>query len=751
MSNLLGIFDTKGLIGTITEFLGTLLYPLFSIIFAVIDAVQSIFYRFAGIENMSFNGTPITSGNSGMLEDTGIVYYLMQHEIVKNMFISILLLAIFLMVIFTVMAFIKNVYAAKPKGWKDIIANSIKGLANFIFIPVCCLLGVWLGNILLQAINGATSYNGATSMGRKLFISCSYNANVFRANKDDADWNIEYNKFQALVDNSIILSGEDKGKRYSEVHTIEEIKTKEVYDGFLLSEKKVVIDKESYDYCADIVDDVYANTDADINWYWNVGTFYSLWQINYIILVVGGIFMFYVLGSLSFAMIKRLFYILVLFVISPAVCALYPLDEGKQVGTWKGEFIKQVLSAYGAVAGLNIFFSLLPLIDRLEIVTLKGANYIGVNYLVNLFVLVTGLLIVKDLIGLISGFAGGDNAYSTGSGLMKSAAKEVGGRYGKAINNTVGAFSRAAGAGKKGGFKAGLKSFFVDSAGKGALGLANKITKTISAGALDPAEIGKTAGAKYAEGFNAAKADADGKFGEKKAKEDAGKYSKFDASGLYSKFSDDVKKVVFDDAKNNYGTQFSELGIDGKKQDEAMKDVTVADNLINMLKRINDAAKVAEQSWKDLNDHTKLGYINLSAITSDQKKLFDEALAAGKQLKTGDGGFTDKQIGAFNEYIAKANAAKVEQDRYNKYAETNQDTISGNEKLLNMVTQTQANIQTQQSSGVYSKIDELAVGADVIRTASSQLATAFKSMAANTEKVKKTAKQNAREKKPDKS
>ena len=86
---------------------------------------QKVFMAFAGIGDMTYKGKPITSGNTGLMDDTGIVYYLLQHNIIKNLFTSILLLAIFLMIIFTVMAFIKNVYAAKPKGWKDIIGNTV--------------------------------------------------------------------------------------------------------------------------------------------------------------------------------------------------------------------------------------------------------------------------------------------------------------------------------------------------------------------------------------------------------------------------------------------------------------------------------------------------------------------------------------------------------------------------------------------------------------------------------------------------
>lgn len=379
--------------------LGTLLYPLFSIIFVCIDGVQSLFYAFAGIgdikvvsSNIWSSGIDtIGSGNTGAENDTGIVYYFFNNALVKNMLLSIMLLALFLVIIFTVMAFIKNAYAAKQKGWKEIVGNAIKGLANFIFVPICCLLGVWLGNILLDAINGATSSGGTTNMSRKLFIASAYNSNDFRAGKkDSSDW--------------------------------EDLKSFAVSCGYAQAEK--ITSGLSNEQYAVIVDEIYATTDVSISFQGSVGKWYQVWSINYLVMIVGGIFMLYVLGSLSFAMVRRMFMLIILFIISPGVCSMYPLDEGKAVGSWKGEFTKLVLSAYGAVAGMNIFFSIMPLVDQISFYGTSG-DISGLNTILQLFIMVVGLLCVKEVISLISGFVGGEDAFAKGSGLMKQSVDAV--------------------------------------------------------------------------------------------------------------------------------------------------------------------------------------------------------------------------------------------------------------------------------------------------------------------------------------
>ncbi len=393
-------------------FVGGLLYPLFSIIFVCLDGLQAVFYALAGVGNVSFGaannnlgdnwgaGTPITNGNSGADNDTGLIYYLFQNNTVKNLLISIMILALFLVIIFTVMAFIKNAYAAKQKGWKEIVGNSIKGLANFILLPVFCLLGVWLANILLQAINGATSGGGGTQMSRKLFIAAAYNANEFRNdNPDISDENIK--KLQDWADGRYYLNSNDTYKGSS-------IKT-----------------GQTAEYYAKIVDDIYASTEVSISGYASVETWYSLWEINYLVLVVGGVFMLQALGSIAYSMIKRMFMLVILFVVSPGVCALYPLDEGKAVQSWSGEVKKNILSAHGSVAAINIFFALMPLIDNLHFFGGVG-SVASLDDLFQLFILTVGLMCVGEFTGLLSGFIGGNDAYSSGKGAISKAAGTIG-------------------------------------------------------------------------------------------------------------------------------------------------------------------------------------------------------------------------------------------------------------------------------------------------------------------------------------
>lgn len=435
-----------GIVDAILGVIGSILYPMFSIVFVLIDGIQAIFQAFAGIGDVKLGGsagsggaaTTISGSASGKEENGGLLYYLLQTNMIKNIFFSILVLALFLIIIFTAMAFIKNTYSSKPKKWQDIVGNAFIGLANFVFVPVCCLLGVFLGNVLLKAIDGATNVTGATSMGRMLFVSAAYNANHLRQEDDRDEKTVE--QWQADVQGLIDSEG--------------------------LSGKITIVmpngsDDEKLDYLATVLDQVYAQSDLNIYWAESVNNWYDLINMNYILMVGGGIFMIYVLAAISFGMVKRLFILLMLFVISPGLCAMYPLDDGGAVKKWKDDFVKNTISAYGAVAGMNLFFAIVPFVQDINLYgSGNGALSIFASLgLTQILLTIAGLYVVKDFISMISGYIGAGNAYADGSGLMgqvKGRMKQGAGWVGKRAKNISTAFAHAAGAKKAGG------SFFGD-------------------------------------------------------------------------------------------------------------------------------------------------------------------------------------------------------------------------------------------------------------------------------------------------
>lgn len=386
----------NSLLDLILGTIGTLIYPLFGVIFQIINLVESIFQAFAGTGTVYINGEAVGSNNSGADADTGIVYYLLRSDLVRNMFFAMLYLAIILLVVFTIMAVLKNMYQPQPKKWQDIIASAIKGLGLFIIVPACSLLAVWVGNILLVAIDGATSgSNTESSLAGRLFVASAYDSNFIRLNYTSGVDEAMHKRIETL--------GNECGLQVKDFAST---------DGGLDTD---------YEYYANFVDDCYASGRKQIWAAWDVSSFYQLYSINYLLLAAGGIFMLYVLGSISFGMVKRLFMLVILFIISPVVCSIYPIDEGNAYKSWFGEFKKNMLSAYGAVAGMNLFLAIIPIVDTISLdAGVGGSGWNVGTSLLGLILTIAGLFVVKDVISFVSGLAGGDNSYSGGNSLFVS-------------------------------------------------------------------------------------------------------------------------------------------------------------------------------------------------------------------------------------------------------------------------------------------------------------------------------------------
>ncbi len=481
------------MVDAILGIIGSVLYPMFCIIFALINTMQYIFGAFAGIESVKFGrwvgaSTPIQpsdpNGDALGENTSGIVYYLMNSHLIKNLFFSILTLAIFLIVIFTAMAFIKNVYTSKPKKWQDIVSSAIKGLANFIFIPVCCLLGVWLSNVLLQTLAGATSSSGVSSLSGQLFVSSAYNANMVRTqSKTSTVITLPYDEYGG--DGLFQIRKEYFTKAYAEGDNVQRenhskaVKNLNAFINVWWPEenkksKPTALEGRDQEYYANMIDSVYAQSwRLQSNAIFVEGC-YHLFEINYILLAGGGIFILSVLFNISFGMVKRLFMLLFLFVISPGMCAMYPLDDGGAVGKWRNDFMKYLLSAYGAVVGMNLFFSLVPIVQNIQLSGATGVFLSGIfSGLIQLLLTIAGLYVVKDLISMFSGYIGAGDALGDGkslAGSVKDRIKKTGQGITKKTMGAIGVVSRARGAAaearsrgqKGGGFWSGLGSVAMD-------------------------------------------------------------------------------------------------------------------------------------------------------------------------------------------------------------------------------------------------------------------------------------------------
>ena len=125
----------------------------------------------------------------------------------------------------------------------------------------------------------------------------------------------------------------------------------------------------------------------------------------------------------SFGMVMRLFKGVVLFMISPPMVALMPLDGGSAFKQWRTGFVKQILAAYGTIVSLNLLFIILPVVNNINLFAREdlgaggGMSLAALNGFCHVLFTLTGLFMLKDVSGLISNMIGAEDAAASGASV----------------------------------------------------------------------------------------------------------------------------------------------------------------------------------------------------------------------------------------------------------------------------------------------------------------------------------------------
>lgn len=72
----------------------------------------------------------------------------------------------------------------------------------------------------------------------------------------------------------------------------------------------------------------------------------------------------FVISAITF--VQRIFDIVLLYIISPVSISTIPLDEGNRFKVWKDMLISKILSAYGIILVMNLFFLIIPQVYQIK-------------------------------------------------------------------------------------------------------------------------------------------------------------------------------------------------------------------------------------------------------------------------------------------------------------------------------------------------------------------------------------------------
>lgn len=514
------------------------------------DLCQLIFRKFAGISEYAVTvDTPVGNNFSNNQGQNDIIFNLLSSRIVQNVFFSLLALAIILLLVTTFVANIKAEWNAEKSGnRKTVIKNAFKGLLNFVAVPVISLAGIMISNGLLKAVDGATNIAGnQTYISGQIFMACAYSSNRVRMSEDNSDAGglgkyrsgsfgelitTEYGNFGIFVDDDAGSGGYRAAEKIDQAFVNGmriNFKKQSVLIGD--SQQNIAISGNKnanklyyggrldfwylglnitypYSYLGVIVD-VYANQGIQygsdtfeqpvINFsMYDVGIvsyYYDLMSFDYLLFLVVSIICMWILISTAVGLIKRMFMLVLLFVISPPVCAMYPIDEGKALGKWRTEFVKSLLSAYAVVVVMNLFLTLLPLFTKINVFSsADSAARLGemwpfiyrealgmdnwrmpevvinaTNNNIRMFIILGSLFFIKGAISTIANIFNFGNAYEDGSAVTKQIGKTVAGAAALAVGLPP---VVAAGLARSNATKAGVSAMGAKPAGQASGGAA---------------------------------------------------------------------------------------------------------------------------------------------------------------------------------------------------------------------------------------------------------------------------------------
>ncbi|MCL2078699.1 MAG: hypothetical protein FWH17_02520 [Oscillospiraceae bacterium] len=78
--------------------------------------------------------------------------------------------------------------------------------------------------------------------------------------------------------------------------------------------------------------------------------------------IVAAWFMVIMLLRIVLIFIRRIFEVIVLYIVSPFFVSVIPLDDGKRFDGWRDMFISRLLAGFGSIFTLNVFLLMLPMI-----------------------------------------------------------------------------------------------------------------------------------------------------------------------------------------------------------------------------------------------------------------------------------------------------------------------------------------------------------------------------------------------------
>ena len=388
-----------GVVDLVFEILAEIIYKLFASILQIVDAMQSAFNIFAGLEPVTYVNHP---------EPLPLIEMLFRIDTVQWAVMIITVIGLCLTFMFAVLGTARSMLELDVDNAKPIsrvLRFTGQAMVRFALIPITCLFLITMSGRVLQGV-GTAMGSDSTTLSRMVFVVASLDAN-----KKDARYNISG---KLDDDDSPVTPASDIG--------ITDAYRRPFYTG-----------SSSY-------------ADSDV-----VGRTFNFARFDYLIGFGCSIFLLIVMGICLINFICRIFEVLMLFIASPIFVSTMPLDDGEKFKAWQDMFVAKIFSGFGSVIAMELYMLLCPVVMGGGISFMQNGST-EADYLIRmLFMLGGAWAVIKagptitQLLNFQAGAAERETGMSVTAGMM-GAATTIKGTASQAFTGIRGyAASRSAG------------------------------------------------------------------------------------------------------------------------------------------------------------------------------------------------------------------------------------------------------------------------------------------------------------------
>lgn len=106
----------------------------------------------------------------------------------------------------------------------------------------------------------------------------------------------------------------------------------------------------------------YYNGSKSFMAYDTVGEDFAFAKFDYVVGILVALFLIVVMAACLLIFVRRLFDLVVLYVLSPFFVSTYPLDDGARFARWRDQFMGKAFSGFGMVVAMKLYLIIVPLV-----------------------------------------------------------------------------------------------------------------------------------------------------------------------------------------------------------------------------------------------------------------------------------------------------------------------------------------------------------------------------------------------------